>query len=52
MHKYLQLQIDNICTVHSTGYKKFRSVEIFKLSLTIYEISFYIYLFLTVCENV
>jgi hypothetical protein len=38
VHTYLQSQDSNFWTVHGPDHKKFRSVEIFKVPLTISEI--------------
>jgi hypothetical protein len=52
VHTYLQLPVDNFCTVHSPSHKKFRSVESFKLTFKVSDKkSFFIYLFLTVHGN-
>ncbi len=45
VHIYLQLQVCNFRTVHSPDYKKFRSVEIFKLSCMVSEIKAIIFFF-------
>jgi hypothetical protein len=45
VHIYLQLQVCNFWTVHSPEHKKFRSVEIFKLSCMISEIKAIIFIY-------
>jgi hypothetical protein len=42
---FLQLQIDNFCTVHSPSNKKFRSVESFKLSFRVSGIHAFIFIY-------
>ncbi len=45
MHIYLQLQIDNFCTVNSPDLKKFRFVEILKLSWMVSEIRTFLFIY-------
>ncbi len=45
VHIYLQLQVDNFCSVHSPNHKKFGSVEILKLSFRVLEIQAFIVIY-------
>ncbi len=45
VHIYLQLQVDNFCTVNSKDHKKYRSVKSFKLTCMISEIQAFTFIY-------